>query len=95
MLWWQTLATEGKPGFYEGRIAQAIVDGVGRFGGVMSLEDLRDHESTFVTPISTEYKGVRLWEIPPNGQGIVALIMLNLLETYDLPGTLSILDLQK
>ena len=52
----------------------------------MSLEDLKSHTSTRVDPISVEYKGVRLWEIPPNGQGIVALMTLNILKGFDMKG---------
>lgn len=82
----QALAVGGKQGFYEGRIADAIVAACAAFGGVMAADDLRNHTSTFDAPISTDYKGVRLWEMPPNGQGVVALMCLNLLETYDLKG---------
>ena len=80
----QEVAEGGKKGFYEGRIAEAIVKVVRQHGGVMRSKDLADHMSTFVEPISTNYKGVRLWEIPANGQGIVALMTLNLLEKFDL-----------
>ena len=52
----------------------------------MSLEDLENHVTTFEDPISVDYKGVRLWEIPPNGQGIVALTALNILQSFDLKG---------
>ena len=82
----QELATHGKKGFYEGRVAQAIVDIVQANGGVITLEDLKQHTSTMVEPISVSYKGVRLWEIPPNGQGIAALMALNILEGMDLKG---------
>ena len=50
----------------------------------MTLQDLQNHTSTFDDPINTDYKGVKLWECQPNGQGIVALLTLNILETYDL-----------
>ncbi|CAH1795376.1 unnamed protein product, partial [Owenia fusiformis] len=80
----RAVATDGKRGFYEGRIAQSIVDVVQKFGGVMSLEDLKNHETTFPEAISVDYKGKRVWEIPPNGQGIVALMALNILEEFNL-----------
>ena len=82
----QELATNGKEGFYQGRIAQAIVDITHANGGVISMEDLQNHTSDMVDPISVSYRGVRLWEIPPNGQGITALIALNILEGMDLKG---------
>ncbi|XP_023700093.2 LOW QUALITY PROTEIN: glutathione hydrolase-like YwrD proenzyme [Paramormyrops kingsleyae] len=78
------LALHGKLGFYEGRIAEAIVDVVNRNGGVMSFLDLKSHAGTEVVPIFTDYKGVRLWEIPPNGQGIAALIILNILQNFSI-----------
>ncbi|XP_077979526.1 glutathione hydrolase-like YwrD proenzyme [Glandiceps talaboti] len=74
------IATNGKTGYYEGRIAQAIVDVVNEHGGVMELSDLQSHVSTNDQPIFTDYKGVRVWEMPPNGQGITALMALNILE---------------
>ncbi|XP_005805284.1 uncharacterized protein LOC102228901 [Xiphophorus maculatus] len=76
------LGEQGKPGFYQGRVAQAIVDVINQNGGVMTLEDLSSHDSEVVSPISTDYKGVRLWELPPNGQGLVALLLLNILENF-------------
>ena len=82
----QLLATFGKPGFYQGAVANAIVDAVAAFGGVMTTDDLLNHVTTLDQPISVDYKGVRVWEIPPNGQGIVALMALNLLEKFDLKG---------
>lgn len=82
----QALASQGKKGYYEGRIAEAVVEAVNTFGGVMTLDDLRNYRTELVEPISTDYKGVRLWEIPPNGSGIVALMVLNMLEPYNLKG---------
>lgn len=78
------VAEAGAKGFYEGEVAAAIVEAVRHNGGVMTLDDLKGHTSTLVEPISTEYKGVRLWEIPPNGQGIVALMTLNILKGFDM-----------
>uniref|UniRef100_UPI0037E716C6 glutathione hydrolase-like YwrD proenzyme n=1 Tax=Semicossyphus pulcher TaxID=241346 RepID=UPI0037E716C6 len=76
------LGEHGKPAFYQGRVAQAIVDIINQNGGVMTLEDLSSHDSEVITPISTEYKGVRLWEPPPNSQGLAALLLLNILENF-------------
>ncbi|XP_006820927.1 glutathione hydrolase-like YwrD proenzyme, partial [Saccoglossus kowalevskii] len=80
------LASGGKSSFYEGRIGEAIVSVVQEHGGVLSLDDLKNHTTTYDEPISVDYKGVRVWEMPPNGQGITALMALNILEAYDLKG---------
>ncbi|MFX0078252.1 MAG: gamma-glutamyltransferase [Candidatus Hermodarchaeota archaeon] len=77
------LAEHGKSGFYEGRIAEAIVELLQSMGGMMSLEDLNHHTNTLDNPISVNYKGIDVFEMPPNGQGITALIALNILEEYD------------
>ncbi|KAF1318516.1 Gamma-glutamyltransferase, partial [Globisporangium splendens] len=76
----EEIAAKGKTGFYEGRIAEAVVEMVQSKGGVMTLGDLKAHTSTFVTPIKTTFRGVDVYEIPPNGQGITALLALNILE---------------
>ncbi len=78
------LAEHGKSGFYEGRIAEAIVDLVKSQGGYVTLDDLKNHYSTYDDPISVNYKGVDIFEIPPNGQGITALIALNILEEFEI-----------
>jgi len=78
------VAEHGKPGFYEGRVAEAVVDILRSFGGAMTLEDLEKHRSTFPEPVSTNYRGLEVYEIPPNGQGITALIALNILEEFDI-----------
>lgn len=78
------IAHEGKEGFYRGSIGRAIVEAVTRAGGCLSLDDLAEHESTWMEPISTTYRGLRFWECPPNGQGLAALLALNLLEGFDL-----------
>ncbi|CAB4446275.1 unnamed protein product [Rhizophagus irregularis] len=86
------LAEKGKDGFYKGRIAEAIVELIQSKGGVMTLEDLASHTTTRVEPISIEYKGVRVWECPPNGQGITALIALGILEALQDQGKIPSLD---
>ncbi|GAA6060015.1 hypothetical protein JCM10212_001173 [Sporobolomyces blumeae] len=83
------VSEKGKAGFYEGRIAEAIVDLVQSQGGVMTLEDLKEHTTTPVTPISINYggeNGVTLHETPPNGQGLTALIALGILEAIQEQG---------
>jgi len=88
---YKKLGSEGKAGFYEGDVAKSIVDTVNGNGGCMSLEDLASHKGTFDDPIHINYKGINIWEMPPNGQGLVALIGLNILEELDLkkPGTVA------
>jgi len=85
------LAQHGKKGFYEGPVAEAIVAAVKEAGGLLSLDDLASHTSTFDAPIHVNYRGVDVYEMPPNGQGLTALIALNILNNTDL-GELSVLD---
>ncbi|MBM3788910.1 MAG: gamma-glutamyltransferase family protein, partial [Acidobacteria bacterium] len=80
----RTLAKEGRRALYEGEIARKIVEAVGAGGGVLSLRDLAEHGSNWVKPISVNYRGHDVYELPPNGQGIAALLMLNILEGIDL-----------
>ncbi|KAF8922703.1 gamma-glutamyltranspeptidase [Mucidula mucida] len=76
------LATKGKDGFYKGRIAEAIVELIQSKGGVMELDDLAKHETSFVEPLKYVYANeVSVYECPPNGQGITALIALGILES--------------
>lgn len=78
------IARENKQGFYQGQIADAVVSVIKEAGGCMSAEDLESHESTWEGPISVGYRGLRVYECPPNGQGITALIAMNILEGFDL-----------
>jgi gamma-glutamyltranspeptidase/glutathione hydrolase len=80
----KTLAEDGPGPFYRGWIAERIAAAVQREGGVMREADLAGHESKWVEPISTDYRGTRMWECPPNGQGIAALIALNIIEQFDI-----------
>ncbi len=80
----RAVAEGGKKAFYEGEIGEAIVQVLREAGGCLSPDDLAAHSSTWDTPINTIYRGVRVWECPPNGQGITALIALNILEGFDL-----------
>jgi len=78
------IADSSGEAFYRGDLAQQIVDCAQSNGGLMSLEDLADHSSEWVTPISVKYRDVYLHEIPPNGQGLAALIALGILDQFDL-----------
>lgn len=81
------LGKKGKDGFYKGRIAQAIVDLIKSKGGVMELDDLAEHSSAFVEPIKYTYANeVTVYECPPNGQGITALLALGILEAMQEQG---------
>jgi gamma-glutamyltranspeptidase/glutathione hydrolase len=81
---YRALARGGRDAFYKGRIAEEIVAFSEKHGGLFTLRDFADHTSTWVDPVSTTYRGYQVWEIPPPGQGIAVLQMLNLLEGYDL-----------
>jgi gamma-glutamyltranspeptidase / glutathione hydrolase len=78
------LARDGRDAFYRGEIARTIASHVQETGGYLSLEDLASHTSTWIEPVSTNYRGYDIWQLPPNGQGIAALQMLNILELYDI-----------
>jgi len=82
----RAIAAGGKKAYYEGPIAEAIVNVLQAAGGCLSLEDLATHESTWEQSASVTHGGLRIHECPPNGQGITALMALNLLEGFDLAG---------
>lgn len=82
----RTIAREGKDGFYKGRIAEEIIKLVHARGGVMTMQDLANHTSTPCEPISIKYGGLNVWEHPPNGQGIVALLTLGILDVLQKDG---------
>lgn len=81
---YRLLAKQGPEAFYKGAIAKKIVEFSEANGGHFSLADFADHRSDWIEPVSTKYRGYDVWELPPNGQGIAALEMLNLLEPHDL-----------
>jgi gamma-glutamyltranspeptidase/glutathione hydrolase len=81
---YRLLASRGRDAFYQGEIARAIVAFSEANGGFFSMDDLARHQSEWIDPVGADYKGVTLWELPPNGQGIAALQMLRILENYDL-----------
>jgi len=80
----RVVAEGGKDAFYQGEIAAAIAAVVKKAGGCLSAADLAAHRSTWEEPVSVTYRGLRVWECPPNGQGLAALLGLNLLEGFDL-----------
>ncbi|KAI0639708.1 gamma-glutamyltranspeptidase [Trametes polyzona] len=84
------VAEKGKDGFYKGRVAQAIVDLIQSKGGVMELEDLANHKTEFVEPIKYTFNDeVTVYECPPNGQGITALLTLGILDNLEAQGKIS------
>src|SRR5687768_14360728 len=80
----QEIANRGIGTFYGGALGQRIVARLSALGGFVTLDDLKRNKPTWVTPISVPFRGYRVWELPPNNQGIAALEMLRILETYDL-----------
>ena len=79
----EKIASGGRDEFYKGSIAKTIDAFMKKHGGYLSYNDLATHQSQWVEPVSTNYRGYEVWELPPNGQGIAALQMLNVLEGYD------------
>lgn len=78
------IAASGARDFYEGELARRIAAFAAETGGLMTVDDLAAHTSTWVEPIHTTYRGYDVWEIPPNGQGIATLLALNILAGFDL-----------
>ena len=81
---YRTIAQRGRDGFYRGQVAKALVIFSDKEGGLFSLRDFDEHSSTWVEPVGSNYRGYDVWQIPPPGQGIAALQMLNILEGFDL-----------
>lgn len=86
------IAAKGRAGFYDGWVMDDMLAKLRAGGGLHSAEDFAATRSTWVDPISTAYRGHRLWEIPPNGQGLVALEMLQILDRLGTPGSVDGLD---
>jgi gamma-glutamyltranspeptidase/glutathione hydrolase len=82
----EIIGKEGRDVFYKGEIAEKIVAYMKENGGFLSMKDFEDHTSEWVEPVSTNYRGYDVWELPPNGQGTAVLQMLNILENYDIAG---------
>ncbi|MEC7659175.1 MAG: gamma-glutamyltransferase [Bacteroidota bacterium] len=80
---YRTIANKGEQGFYSGTIASAIADEVQQQGGFLTTEDLSSYKVEWIEPVSINYRGYDIWELPPNGQGIAALQMLKILEGFN------------
>jgi len=80
----EEISNGGRDAFYKGSIARTIADYMKKNGGFLSERDFAEHHSDWVEPVSTNYRGYDIWEMPPNTQGIAVLQMLNILEGYDL-----------
>ncbi|MFE7236397.1 gamma-glutamyltransferase [Streptomyces sp. NPDC001231] len=82
----ETVAEKGRPGFYEGPVAEEIATSLQQAGGLLTTEDLAAHRSEWTEPISTTYRGYRCYQAPPNSQGFAHLMALNIVENFDLGG---------
>ncbi len=80
----KALGTGGRDAFYKGEIAKTIAEYMQANGGFLSYDDMASHQGEWVEPVSTNYRGYDVWELPPNGQGIAALQILNIMEQHDL-----------
>jgi gamma-glutamyltranspeptidase/glutathione hydrolase len=80
----QLIARFGRDGFYKGPVAEAIASTVKKEGGFLSTEDLAKHTSEWVEPVSSNYRGYDIWQLPPNSQGLAVLQMMNILEQFDI-----------
>ncbi len=78
------IADGGRDVFYKGEIARTISDYMKENGGFLNYQDLAEHKGNWIEPVSTNYRGYDVWELPPNGQGIAALQILNMMEQYDI-----------
>ncbi|HTZ46115.1 MAG TPA: gamma-glutamyltransferase [Verrucomicrobiae bacterium] len=78
------IANHGRDAYYKGEIAKRIVETIKRHGGVMTAQDLSEFSAEWVEPLSTTYRDWTVYELPPNGQGVAALLMLNMMETFPL-----------
>jgi gamma-glutamyltranspeptidase/glutathione hydrolase len=81
---YESVIEDGPAAFYSGRIAKSIVETVQEHGGFLTPDDLASHTTTMTEPISVSYRGIDVFEHPPNGQGFAALAMLNIMETFEL-----------
>lgn len=80
----RAIAKDGRDAFYKGPIAEDMVETLRSIGGLHTLDDFAAHTTETTTPIGTMYKGYDVWQCPPNGPGVTALLMLNILSRFDL-----------
>lgn len=81
---YELIAERGADGFYRGPIAEQIADFAAENGGYLAMRDFAEHDSVWVEPVSSSYRGYDIWELPPNSHGITALMMLNILEGWEI-----------
>ena len=81
---YELIADQGRDGFYKGAIAEQIVTWGQNNGAVLTMQDFAEHTSTWVDPVSASYRGYDVWQLPPNSHGITALMMLNIMESFDI-----------
>ncbi len=80
------LAEQGPGVFYGGELGRTVVDGLAELGGYLTLDDLREHQAVWIDPISIDFRGYTIWELPPAGQGVAVLQMMKMMEPLDLEG---------
>lgn len=90
----EKIAKHGKLAFYTGEIAEAIVNAVQAKGHKLTLEDLANHKSTFVDPVGLDFKGKKVWEIPPNGHGLVAQLALGVIQELQRQGKINMHNME-
>lgn len=78
----EQIATRGREGFYEGSVAEQMASFIQEHGGYITMEDLAAHHGEWIEPVSTSYRGIDVWQLPPNGQGIAVLELLNIMEGF-------------
>ena len=78
----EQIANQGRDGFYKGPVAEQIASFVQRHGGYLTVADLESHKGEWVEPVSTRYRDIEVWQLPPNGQGIAVLELLNIMEGF-------------
>ena len=81
----KAIMKDGRDGFYKGAVAEDMVSKLQKMGGFHTEDDFANHQGQFVTPISADYMGHTIWECPPNGQGVAALVLIKIIEQFDLP----------